>query len=136
MIGETPSTAGSIIAQHDSDYEPVQNDASPTLKEDGKREFKQWLASTDYQGRWRSTNNYCSLSKHDQTIFRHQMKAIFHHVLHQLAPNDVDTVWDDIVDDETKKPRTTKNGYDKQEIRILFHNECHLRHQFFLPQRL
>jgi hypothetical protein len=42
------------------------------------------------------------------------MKAIFLYVLHQLAPNDVDVVWDDLIDDETKKPSTTKNGYDIQ----------------------
>ncbi len=39
------------------------------------------------------------------------MKGILLHVLQQFAPTDVDVAWDDIVDDELKKPSTTKGVY-------------------------
>lgn len=131
MTIHTPSTAGSFFPQHGSDYEPADIDMSPSQREKGKKEFKQWLASTDYQGRWRSTENYCALSKHDQTTFRSQMKGIFHHILHQLASNDVDTVWDDLIDAETRKPTKTKSGYDIPYTTIHFPDAHHVKCYFF-----
>jgi hypothetical protein len=110
MIAYTPSTGGSFLCEQDIDYQPADNDISLSEKEHGRREFKQWLATTDYNGRCRSTKNYCSLNRYDQITFRSQMKAIFHHVLYQFVGNDADTVWDDLVYDETKKPNTTRNG--------------------------
>lgn len=110
-INYTPSIAGSSYTPEDSDYEPGSHDISLRGKEDVKREFRQWLASTNYRGRWRSTENYRSLSKHDQIIFRNQMKSIFRHVLEQFASTDADIVWDDIIDDEFKKPGTMKGRY-------------------------
>ena len=89
---------------------PVVDDVPLNQRDNENKEFKDWLASTDYRGRWRSTSDYSALSKHDQTTFRSQMRAIFRHVLHQLAPNDVHVVWDGIVDDETKRPTRTKGG--------------------------
>ncbi|CAF4616268.1 unnamed protein product [Rotaria socialis] len=91
-IIHTPSTAGPCLSQWDNNYEPAYSEASPSQQANGKREFKQWLASTGYEGRWRSTDNYRSLSQHDKTTFRSQVKAIFRHVLHQLATKDVDVV--------------------------------------------
>ncbi|CAF4203758.1 unnamed protein product, partial [Rotaria sp. Silwood2] len=105
-----PSTAASCFSQQSGDYESVDRDF-PALKRDHeKREFKQWFAFTDYRGRCRSTENYCSLNRHDQKAFRSQMKAIFHHILLLLVPNDADIVWEDLVDDETKKSAKTKGG--------------------------
>lgn len=110
-IVHTPSTAGVSLSQWDNDYKLIDNEASPSQKANEKREFKQWLASTGYEGRWRSTDNYRSLSRHDQTTFRSQAKAIFLHVLKvQLAPNDADVVWEDLIDEETRKPARTKDG--------------------------
>lgn len=43
--------------------------------------------------------------------FRNQMKAIFHHILQQFAFTDADVVWNDIVDGEFEKPKTTKGMY-------------------------
>ncbi len=97
--------------QHDNEYEPIEHDLSSCQKEDGRIGLKEWLVYTNYHGRCRSTNNYCSLSKHDQLVFRNQMKGIFHHILHQFAQNSADLVWDHIIDDETKRPNSTKNGY-------------------------
>jgi hypothetical protein len=110
-IFHTPSTAGSFLCHQDSDYGPADNDISLSQKEDDKRELKRWLSSTNYEGRWRSTDNYCSLSRHNQITFRNQMKAIFRHVLCQFAPNDIDAVWEDIIDDGTEKPDAMIIGY-------------------------
>jgi hypothetical protein len=104
------STAGMSLSQWDNEYEPSENPISSSQKANGKKEFRRWLASTGYQGRWRSTENYRALSRHDQATFRTQVKAIFHHVLNQLASTDADIVWEGVIDDETRKPTTTKNG--------------------------
>ncbi|CAM2700994.1 unnamed protein product [Rotaria socialis] len=69
-ITHTPSTAVSCLSQWDNNYEPAYR----------------------YEGRWCSTDNYRSLSQHDQTMLRSQVKAIFRHVLHQLATKDVGIV--------------------------------------------
>jgi hypothetical protein len=50
LYEEIPSTAGSFLSKRDSDYEPADNDISQSEREKEKREFKEWLASTDYQG--------------------------------------------------------------------------------------
>lgn len=107
----TPSVTAGPPSSQDSDYEPEIHDISSHEKEDGKREFRQWLASTNYRGRWRATANYSCLSKHEQAKFRHQMKGIFLHVLEQFTSTDADVVWNDIVDDELAKPKTTKGVY-------------------------
>ena len=31
-------------------------------------------------------------------------------MIKQLTPNDADVVWEDMIDDETKKPARTKDG--------------------------
>ena len=43
---------------------------------DGKRTFRQWLSSTGYTDRCRSTNSYTSLSRHEQMNFCRQMTNI------------------------------------------------------------
>jgi len=108
---QTPSTAGSVLYQQDIDYEPVEHDVSSYREEDEKIGLKEWLASTNYHGRCRSTDKYYSLCRHDQTAFLIQMKEIFQHILHQFAQNNADEVWDDIIGDEMKKPDTIKSGY-------------------------
>jgi hypothetical protein len=109
-IIRTSTTAAVPMSHWDNEYELSDNDISPTKIANEKREFKQWLSSSGYEGRWRSTENYRSLSHRDQTTFRTQVKAIFRHVLNQLAPNDVDIVWEDLVDDEVRKPTNTNDG--------------------------
>ena len=111
-IVHTPSTAISIFCRQDCDYEPIDVDTPSSTNVHGKVELQDWLASSNYAGRWRSTDNYSALSSHDQKTFRNQMKAIFLHVLHQLAPNDADLVWEDLIDQETEKTSTTKCGYE------------------------
>jgi hypothetical protein len=106
----TPTTAQTGVSLVESDYELLVDDIPLNQRNTENKEFKDWLASTDYRGRWRATSDYCALGSHDQTTFRSQMRAIFRHVLHQLAPNDADVVWDGIVDDETKRPARTKGG--------------------------
>ena len=39
------------------------------------------------------------------------MKAIFSHVLHQFAPNDVDMVWNELLEDELRNQQKAKAGY-------------------------
>ena len=80
-------------------------------KQERQKEFRRWLTLTNYEGRCRSTENYSCLSKHDQANFRSQMKAIFRHILEQFAFTDACIVWDEIVDDEIEKPKTTKGVY-------------------------
>ena len=109
-IARTPSTAGASLCPWDNEYDPGRHDVSPSKKASEKREFKQWLADSEYVGRWRSTDDYRSLGRHSQAAFRSQAKAIFRHVLKQLAPNDADVVWEDMIDDETRKPTRTKDG--------------------------
>jgi hypothetical protein len=94
----------------DDEYELASVDRTPCQETNKKREFRQWLISSGYQGRWRSTDSYKSLSRHDKTTFRTQLKGIFQHVLTHLAPNDVEVVWEDLIEDETRKPATTKDG--------------------------
>jgi len=62
-IVHTPSTPGSLLSYRGSDYEPVDADLSPCQPENKKKDFVQWLISTNYEGRWRSTENYCSLTR-------------------------------------------------------------------------
>lgn len=103
-IVHTPSTAGIPMSQSDEDYDLVDEEIPPSPKVDTKRDFKQWLISTEYKGRWRSTDNYQGLSQRDQAAFRSQAKAIFRHILKcQLSPNDADVVWEDLIDEETSK---------------------------------
>ena len=106
----TPSTTGFSLGSLDYEYEPTNDDVTPCQQTNKKRDFTQWLASSGYDGRWRSTDDYKSLSRHDKTTFRTQVKAIFRHVLIHLAPNDADEVWEDFIDDETRKPMKTKDG--------------------------
>lgn len=109
----TPTTAASMFSRHDSDYEPTGDDDDPVSPNvQGKKELKEWLASTNYKGRWRSTDDYLSLSSHDQKVFRNQMKDIFRHILNHMATNFGDMVWNDMIEDELEKPMTTKTGYD------------------------
>ena len=108
----TPTTTASAFSRHDSDYEPVDDDVPMLPNIQVKKEFRERLASTNYKGRWRSMDNYLSLSSHDQRVFRNQMKEIFHHILDHMAPNVGDLVWNDIIEDELEKPTKTKVGYD------------------------
>lgn len=118
MVVHTPSTAASAFSQQGSVYDPVDSDISPLPSDHRRREFKKWLTSTGYQGRYRSTENYDSLSRHDQKVFRSQMKGIFHHILHQMVPTNASRIWDDLVNDEIQRPIKTKTGYDVQ------HTDC------------
>jgi hypothetical protein len=106
----TPTTAGFSLGSLDDEYELAIDDHTPCQETSKKREFRQWLTSSGYEGRWRSTDDYQSLRRHDKTTFRTQLKAIFHHVLIHLAPNDAEVVWEDFIDDETRKPARTKDG--------------------------
>ena len=111
----TPTTATSTFSHQDSDFEPPDDgDDIPTSSDTGQgnKELKEWLASTNYKGRWRSTDNYLALSRHGQKTFRNQMKDIFRHVLLYMASSVGDVVWNDIIDDEMQKPTTTNGGYD------------------------
>lgn len=93
------------MSQWDKDYDLTGEEVSPLPRMNFKRDFKQWLISTGYEGRYRTTDNYQGLSRHDQTAFRRQAKAIFRHILKfQLSPNDAAVVWEDLVDEETSKP--------------------------------
>ncbi len=58
----TPTTATSTFSQRDSDYELPDDDVStlPDITQ-GKKELTEWLVSTNYKGRWRSTDNYLAL---------------------------------------------------------------------------
>ncbi|CAF1356373.1 unnamed protein product [Adineta ricciae] len=104
----TPSIVPDRFSPQNSDYEPGVDDISPHDEEDGKKELRGWLASTNYRGRWRSTANYSCLSKHERGKFRKQMKGIFLHVLQQFTSTDANVVWDDLIDDELAKPKTAK----------------------------
>ena len=106
----TPTTAGFSLGSLDHEYVPVSNDVTPCQETNKKQDFTKWLASSGYDGRWRSTDDYTSLSRHDKTTFRTQLKAIFRHVLIHLAPNDAEVVWEDFIDDENRKPARTKDG--------------------------
>lgn len=107
---QTPSTATSFFSEYRHQDEPADPDMTPIGKTTGKKELKSWLKATNYTGRYRSTNNYSALDKHDRTAFRSQFKAIFRHVLEQFAPNDVDVIWSDIIDEELQKPRKQNMG--------------------------
>ena len=110
-IVHTPSTAGVSVSQLDDDYKLTDDETSQLSQANTKREFKQWLASTGYEGRWRSTNDYQGLSQHDQTTFRSQAKAIFSHILKlQLSPNDADMVWEELIDEEMNKSISMRDG--------------------------
>ena len=111
-IVHTPTTTISLFSHQDCNYAPTDVDTPSSTNIHGKVELKDWLASSNYAGRWRSTDNYSALSSHDQKTFRTQMKAIFLHVLQQLAPNDADLVWEDLIDQETEKTTKTKCGYE------------------------
>ncbi|CAF4269016.1 unnamed protein product [Rotaria magnacalcarata] len=87
-IAFTPSTAGVSLPAGDYEYEPAEDPVSPGYITKEKREFRQWLVSTGYEGRWRSTDNYRSLSQHDQRVFRNQTKDILRHILRQFVSND------------------------------------------------
>lgn len=65
----TPSTAGVSLPACDHEYELDEDPVSPGYITKAKREFRQWLVSTGYKGRWRSTNNYSKLSQHNQRVF-------------------------------------------------------------------
>lgn len=126
----TPSIAGDIFSPRDNVYEPEIHDCFSHDKEDGKKEFRQWLESTNYRGRSRGTVNYSALHKHEQARFRNQMKSIFHHILQQFASTDADVVWDDIIDDELAKPKTTKGAYVIAQFAALFQNRDDLSYHF------
>ena len=105
----TPSSVGNSLPQGDVDYEPDITEVS-SQEVNWKREFRKWLSFTGYNGRWRSTDNYQSLNRHEQTNFRRQVKGILRHILHQLAQNDVDAVWEDLMNEELKTPNRIKDG--------------------------
>jgi hypothetical protein len=95
------------VSQWDKDYDLIDEEISPLPI----MNFKQWLISTGYEGRYRSTENCQGLSRYDQTAFRSQAKAIFRHVLKfQLSPNDADVAWEDLMDEETSKPTRIRDG--------------------------
>ena len=61
----TLTTAASTFSRYGSNYEPVDDDVSMSSTIQGKKEFKERLVFTNYKGRWRSADNYLSLSSHD-----------------------------------------------------------------------
>ena len=108
----TPTTAANVFSRYVSDYEPIDDDVSMSPNIQGKKEFKEWLASPNYRARWRSTDNYLSLSSHDQMVFHNQMKEIFHYILDYVTSNVGALVWNDIIENELEKSTKTKAGYN------------------------
>jgi hypothetical protein len=98
------------LSQSEDEYDPEDDDIPSPEQASYKNMFKQWLIASGYTGRYRSTANYSSLDRHEQTTFCTQVKAIFRHVLCQLSPNDADQVWEDVIDGEMKTPINTKDG--------------------------
>jgi hypothetical protein len=88
----TPSIAGVSSCHSANEYDSAWRDVSPSYSATGVREFRQWLPASGYDRRRCSTDDYRSLLRHDPTTFRSEAKAIFRHVLNQLAPNDADVV--------------------------------------------
>lgn len=110
-ISQTPTSIGNSAAFSDHDYQPSLFETSPVTDMNAKQELRRWLTSTGYNGRFRSTESYPSMNRHDKCGFLRQMKSIFSHLLQQLAPNDYKEVWEDLVDEETRKPNQIKNMY-------------------------
>ena len=110
-ICQTPSSIGISATRNDPEYQPSLSETSPVEDINAKQELRRWLLSTGYDGRFRSTETYQSMSRHDKCGFLRQMKSIFLHILQQLAPNDCNEVWEDLIDEETRKPSQLKNTY-------------------------
>jgi hypothetical protein len=103
------TTAGYSLDSLDNKFVPVNNDTTPCQETNEKQVITKFLAASSYDDRWRSTDDYVSLSRHDGKTFRTQLKAIFRHVLFYLAPNDVDVLWQEFIDDDTRKATETKD---------------------------
>jgi hypothetical protein len=59
--------------------------------------WKQFLEEISFTGRCESTLSYTSLKNTSKYRFRHEVKKNFFYLLNFLAPNDVQTVWNDVV---------------------------------------
>ena len=105
---QTPTSIGECLSHTDDDYEPVTSEILSAQRRDPKQELRQWLASTGFAGRCRSTDSYPSMKRREQMAFCRQMKEVFRHIMNQLVPNDSDVVWEDLIEGETRKPAEIK----------------------------
>jgi hypothetical protein len=103
----TPTTSRFSLGSLDNEFVPANNDVIPFQETNEKQDFAEWFISSVYDSRWRSADDDTSLGRHDGTTFRTQLKVIFSHLLIYLAPNDVDVVWHDFIDEETEKAAKT-----------------------------
>ena len=101
---QTPTSIGEFLSHADDDYEPITSELESLQKRDPKQELRQWLTSTGFTGRCRSTDSYASMKRRDQMAVCRQMKEVFRHILNQFVSNDSDTVWEDLIERETRKP--------------------------------
>ena len=105
---QTPTSIGECLSDTDDTYEPITSEILSAQRRDPKQELRQWLASTGFAGRCRSTDSYPSMKRREQMAFCRQMKEVFRHILNQLVSNDSDVVWEDLIERETRKPAEIK----------------------------
>jgi hypothetical protein len=100
----SPMSIDEVFNDDGDDYQPTTPATPIEPVFDSKKELKRWLTSTGFRARCRSTESYCSMKRRDRVAFCRQMKDVFRHILKEFAPNDAETVWEDLIDHETKKP--------------------------------
>lgn len=94
----------------DDDYQCLMDDQCYFDRTDHLNKLKEFLDEIGFTGRCESTYSYASLKNRSKRNFRLQVKKIMLYLLkYSLAPNDAETLWNDLVQHDFK-PSKEKYG--------------------------
>ncbi|CAF3164861.1 unnamed protein product, partial [Rotaria sp. Silwood2] len=83
---------------------------------DKKESFSHWLKEHGFNGRVQKTLSYDNLQYHSKTNLLNQIKHILLYIIEILAPNNIEEVWNDLIDIENEDK---KNNYDRDHQIIM-----------------